>query len=155
MAATPRPHLCHRAAMLNRRHFIAGAAATSLAAPYILRAQSGGFAAFPFGLGVAAGDPAPDGFVIWTRLAPDPLEAHGGMAMAPVPVTWEVGTDEQMHAIVARGSEVARPELAHSVHVELTGLQPDRPYWYRFRSAGEKSVIGRGRTLPAAGATPR
>ena len=141
--------------MLNRRHFIAGAAATTLAAPYILRAQTGGFTAFPFSLGVAAGDPAPDGFVIWTRLAPDPLEAHGGMGMAAVPVTWEVGTDEEMHAIVAHGSEFARPELAHSVHVELAGLQPDRPYWYRFRAGGEKSVIGRARTLPAAGSSPR
>src|SRR5437764_13732351 len=143
MAATARLHLCHRTRMLNRRHFIAGAAATTLAAPCILRAQSGGFTAFPFSLGVAAGDPAPDGFVIWTRLAPDPLEAHGGMAMAPVPVTWEVATDEQLRNIVAHGSEVARPELAHSVHVELAGLQPDRPYWYRFRAGGERRVIGR------------
>ena len=31
------------------------------------------FADYPFQLGVAAGDPAPDGFVIWTRLAPEPL----------------------------------------------------------------------------------
>jgi alkaline phosphatase D len=28
------------------------------------------FADHPFSLGVASGDPAPDGFVIWTRLAP-------------------------------------------------------------------------------------
>jgi alkaline phosphatase D len=27
----------------------------------------------PFTLGVASGGPAPDGFVIWTRLAPEPL----------------------------------------------------------------------------------
>jgi len=27
----------------------------------------------PFSLGVASGDPAPDGFVLWTRPAPDPL----------------------------------------------------------------------------------
>jgi alkaline phosphatase D len=141
--------------MITRRHFVAGAAASALAAPAILRAQSGGFTAFPFSLGVAAGDPAPDGFVIWTRLAPDPLEPHGGMAMAPVPVTWEVGTDESLRNVIARGEEKARPELAHSIHVELNGLQPDRPYWYRFRTAGEKSVIGRARTLPAPGTSPR
>ena len=140
--------------MLNRRHFLTGAAAT-LAAPAILRAQGVGFSAFPFSLGVAAGDPAPDGFVIWTRLAPDPLQDHGGMVMAPLPVSWEVGADEQLHEIVAHGSEIARPELAHSVHVEVAGLQPDRPYWYRFRCGGDRSVIGRARTLPAAGASPR
>jgi alkaline phosphatase D len=77
------------------------------------------------------------------------------MAMAPVPVRWEVATDAQFAAIVAKGEEVARPELAHSVHVELAGLLPDRPYFYRFRAGGEKSVVGRARTLPAAGASPR
>jgi alkaline phosphatase D len=28
------------------------------------------FTDYPFALGVASGDPAPDGFVIWTRLCP-------------------------------------------------------------------------------------
>ena len=37
------------------------------------------FAAYPFALGVASGDPAPDGFVIWTKIAPKPLERGGGM----------------------------------------------------------------------------
>ena len=32
------------------------------------------FSAYPFSLGVASGDPAPDGFVIWTKIAPKPLE---------------------------------------------------------------------------------
>lgn len=50
--------------------------------------------------------------------------------------------------IVAQGEELARPELAHSVHVEVTGLQPDRPYWYRFTAGGERSFTGRARTLP-------
>ena len=31
----------------------------------------------PFTLGVASGDPSPDGFVIWTRLAPRPTEGGG------------------------------------------------------------------------------
>jgi alkaline phosphatase D len=35
----------------------------------------------PFTLGVASGDPGPDGVVIWTRLAPNPLadDGFGGM----------------------------------------------------------------------------
>jgi len=141
--------------MLTRRAFLSAAGSAAIAAPAILRAQGGGFTAFPFSLGVAAGDPSPDGFVIWTRLAPEPLEPHGGMATAPVTVTWEVATDEGMRNILSKGEEKARAELAHSVHVELSGLQPDRPYWYRFRAGGQKSVIGRARTLPAAGASPR
>jgi alkaline phosphatase D len=140
--------------MFDRRQFIAGAAATTLAAPAILRAQTV-FRAYPFALGVAAGDPASDGFVIWTRLAPDPLDPNGGMAMAPMNVEWEVASDRQFNTIVAHGTEVAHPELAHSIHVELTGLAPARPYYYRFRAAGEKSISGRATTLPAAGASPQ
>ena len=140
--------------MLTRRQFVAGAAATAFAAPAILRAQTI-WRDYPFSLGVAAGDPSPDGFVIWTRLAPEPLGEHGGMAMAPMPVTWEVADDSRFASVVARGEAVARPELGHSVHVELSGLQPDRPYWYRFAAGGEQSFNGRARTLPATGSSPQ
>jgi len=138
--------------MLTRRLFIAGAAATTLAAPAIIRAQ--GFSRYPFSLGVAAGDPAPDGFVIWTRIAPEPLAPHGGMPMQTMEVMWEVASDDRFATIVAQGEALARPELGHSVHVEVAGLQPGRPYWYRFRAAGERSISGRARTLPAAGSSP-
>src|SRR5262245_19752857 len=38
--------------------------------------------ASPFSLGVASGDPSPEGFVLWTRLAFTPLapDGHGGMS---------------------------------------------------------------------------
>ncbi|MFZ5726767.1 MAG: alkaline phosphatase D family protein [Pseudomonadota bacterium] len=137
--------------MYNRRHFLAGATLAGLAAPAIVRAQ-GLLRDFPFQLGVAAGDPASDGFVIWTRLAPEPMERHGGMPLTNVPVEWEVARDGGFREVVAKGTALARPELAHSVHVELTGLQPDRPYYYRFTAAGERSLRGRARTLPAPGA---
>ena len=139
--------------MLTRRHFIATGAAALVAAPSILRAQAQ-WRANPFSLGIASGDPAPDGFVIWTRLAPDPLDAHGGMTPDSMPVTWEVAADEGFGAIVAKGEALARVELAHSVHVEVAGLRPDRPYFYRFVAGGERSVVGRARTLPALTATP-
>ena len=113
------------------------------------------FAADPFSLGVAAGDPSPDDFVIWTRLAPSPLAEHGGMPMLAVPVRWEVAADEHFVRIVRSGEAMARPELAHSVHVEVAGLQPHRPYWYRFTVDGAaRSGVGVVRTAPAAYATP-
>jgi alkaline phosphatase D len=144
----------YTAAMLTRRHFIAGAAASAFAVPAILRAATV-FRDYPFSLGVASGDPGSDGFVIWTRLAPEPLAEHSGMAMAQMPVTWEVAADEGFRTIVAHGDDVAYPELGHSVHVELAGLQPDRPYWYRFAAGGERSIHGRAQTLPAAQSSPR
>ncbi|MFC0634842.1 alkaline phosphatase D family protein [Brevundimonas balnearis] len=107
---------------------------------------------YPFQLGVASGDPTPDGFVIWTRLAPQPLEVGYGMPAAPVGVSWEVATDRGFGEVVRSGDVVARPELGHSVHVEVEGLQPGRDYFYRFVSGRERSATGRAKTAPAAGA---
>ena len=39
-----------------------------------------------------------------------------------------------MTKVVRRGTEKAIPELAHSIHVEVGGLRPDRWYWYQFRA---------------------
>ena len=108
----------------------------------------------PFTLGVAAGDPAPDGFVIWTRLATRPLEYGGGLPMRAIPVRWEVSGDEGFRHIVQSGETLARPELGHSVHVELTGLRPAARYWYRFHVGEASSRVGRARTAPAPGASP-
>ena len=97
------------------------AGATSLVPARRARANAV-FTDFPFQLGVAAGDPAEDGFVIWTRLAPRPLETGGGVPPVPVPVVWEVAADPGFTQVVRRGEALARPELGHSVHVEVTGL---------------------------------
>lgn len=107
----------------------------------------------PFALGVASGDPLPDGVVLWTRLAPDPLapDGLGGMPMHPVTVEYEVAHDEGFRQVVARGSAVATRELAHSVHPEVRGLEPDRWYFYRFRAGSAISPVGRTRTAPAFG----
>ena len=103
----------------------------------------------PYTLGVASGYPGPDSIVLWTRLAPTPMAPGGGVPRdAIVPVTWELASDEGMRRIVRTGVEYASPELAHSVHVEPTGLEPDRAYWYRFTAGGARSPVGRTRTAP-------
>lgn len=108
----------------------------------------------PFTLGVASGDPSPDGFVLWTRLAPKPVEG-GGMPVQNVQVQWRVAEDDAMKKVVREGTTIATPQLAHSVHVELAGLQPDRWYWYDFKVAGYDSPVGRTRTAPAYDALPQ
>lgn len=106
----------------------------------------------PFTLGVASGDPLPDGVVLWTRLAPEPLGEHGGMPMLAVEVEWQVAEDTNFARIIRHGSELARPELGHSVHVEVSGLRPSHTYFYRFFiKGGEASITGRTRTAPALG----
>jgi alkaline phosphatase D len=109
------------------------------------------FTSYPFTLGVASGDPWPDGVVLWTRLAPDPLNG-GGMPMANAPVAWEVAHDEHFTSLASTGQAIARPELGHSVHVEVGGLEPGREYWYRFHAGRETSITGRTRTAAAPGA---
>ncbi len=111
------------------------------------------FHAYPFTLGVASGEPLPDGVVLWTRLAPDPLNG-GGLPMQAIEVGWELAADDRFRQIVQKGTTLARPELAHSVHVEVAGLDPARSYWFRFRAGTEISAVGRTRTAPALDATP-
>jgi alkaline phosphatase D len=108
----------------------------------------------PFTLGLASGYPEPNGVVLWTRLAPQPLVPGGGMPAAPVAVEWEIGSDEALRKVVRRGTVNATPDSAHSVHVEVTGLKPASDYWYRFTSGGARSAVGRTRTAPARGTLP-
>ncbi len=145
----------------GRRSFLALTGVSTAA--FVLGIEAPAFAditatvpADPFGLGVASGDPTPDGVVLWTRLAPDPLapDGHGGMPRRPVPVHWQVATDERFRNVVRSGVAIASPELAHSVHPEVRGLEPGREYFYRFRAGSEISPVGRTRTAPAPHTMP-
>ncbi|MEO1529400.1 MAG: alkaline phosphatase D family protein [Planctomycetota bacterium] len=108
---------------------------------------------WPFQLGIASGDPSADGFVLWTRLAVDPLRG-GGMPQEDLLVRWRVCDDEAMKQEVRSGVATAAAEWGHSVHVEVQGLKPDRTYWYQFTIGGEESPIGRTRTTPTGDAMP-
>jgi alkaline phosphatase D len=141
--------------MVQRRRFLQSLAALGVCAAAPARAQLNAkprFSADPFSLGVASGYPHPGGFVLWTRLAPVPLAPGGGMAPEVVPVQWEVARDEQMHNVLASGTAYAAPEEAHSVHVEVSGLAPARPYWYRFAAGAATSPVGRTRSAPGPSA---
>ncbi|MER5397684.1 alkaline phosphatase D family protein [Streptomyces sp. NPDC002599] len=138
----------------DRRRFLTASAAVLGAAasaqlwlPGTARAAEPPLPEGVFSLGVASGDPLPDAVVLWTRLAPDPLNG-GGMPDRAVPVEWEIAADARFHKPVRRGTAYARPEYGHSVHVDVRGLLPDRVYWYRFRADGRLSPTGRTRTAP-------
>jgi alkaline phosphatase D len=137
---------------LSRRSFLSGVAGAAAVASFGVRADGllsarGGLPPGLFTLGVASGDPLPDGVVLWTRLAPEPL-AGGGMPRRHVPVEWQVATDDSFRHVVRRGRAFASPSFAHSVHVDVRGLRPDCSYAYRFRAGGELSPVGRTRTAP-------
>ena len=118
---------------------LSSVSASSLAARRALSAP----ASDRFPLGVASGSPSSDGFVLWTRLSPQGLR---GVAS----VTWKV-FEEGAATPVASGEQEAPVELAHTIHVEVTGLKPDRWYEYEFVAMGATSPRGRTRTFPARG----
>ncbi|MBC8086941.1 MAG: alkaline phosphatase D family protein [Phycisphaerae bacterium] len=143
---------------MDRRNFLADmtrAAALCAVVPNVWRVRSRvSFADDPFSLGVASGDITSTGGVLWTRLAPRPLEPEGGMPGPRTTVTWEVADDDSFRKIVKTGRATASHELSYSVHVDVDGLEPNRWYWYRFSTAGATgatSPTGRLRTAPADG----
>lgn len=139
-------------APLSRREFLQLAASTAALATAGSACDLAATAVpgWPFTLGVASGDPLADRVVLWMRLEPDPLapDGAGGMPDRAVTVFWEVAHDEAFSTPVRVGSAVAHPSLAHSVHVDVNGLEPDRWYFYRFYAGGHVSPVGRTRTFP-------
>jgi alkaline phosphatase D len=145
----------------NRRRLLKDAATAGLvlvAAPALVRSSTAQSwrAGDPFSLGVASGAPRQDGFVLWARLAPEPLSADpetpGGMRGGDMTVGYEIATDPAMREVIRSGEATAEQKFAHSVHLDVRGLQPGRPYWYRFMSGDAASRIGRTTTLPAPAA---
>lgn len=132
----------------GRRRVLTGLAVATAFAILSPFARSAGVD-YPFTLGVASGDPLPDGFVIWTRLAPlfNAADGSGGLKRA-VPVRWRVASDAAMTRIVKQGEVLATERFAHSVHVEVAGLAAGRPYWYQFEGLGAQSPVGQARTTP-------
>lgn len=148
-----------RAPSVDRRLFLAYLAGLSTVPLLGLESRAAtstpSFSADPFQLGVASGDPTADGMVLWTRLAPQPLEPGFGMDPTPVSVDWEIADDARFTKIRQSGTAVATPQLGHSVHVEVAGLPTDRWYFYRFRVGGAESPVGRTRTMPAVDSLPQ
>ena len=126
-----------------RRALLKGAAALVFAPALLCNVRA---ADVPrFALGVASGQPRPDGMVLWTRLTGEALPER-------VEVRWQVAEDEAFMQAVASGVETADAAWAHSVHAEPGGLAPGRWYWYRFEALGDRSMTGRTRTAPHPGA---
>lgn len=102
-----------------------------------------------FTLGVASGDPTPDGVVVWTRLARDPRAGSGGMGEQAVDVEWQVADDERFTRLRASGRTRTGPQDGYAVHVEVQGLPPGGTFFYRFRALDRVSPVGVTRSAPA------
>jgi len=134
--------------LTNRRRLLqlVGASAASLWLPRSAWSQPR-WTSNPFTLGVASGSPTFDSVVLWTRLHVPGLFG-ASLGRDPVTVHWEVAHDDKFTRMVQNGQALASPELAHSVHAEVAGLEPDRWYFYRFMAGDAVSPVGRTRTFP-------
>src|SRR5262245_2678801 len=102
---------------IDRRRFLQ-ASAISFAAPALIGRAAGQTRRWPdtpFKLGVASGSPRPDGFVLWTRLATDPLSSDpdriGGLTGGAIDIAYEIATDPELRNVVRRGATSADPSL--------------------------------------------
>jgi len=139
---------------LSRRRFLRASfalAAASFFAPLPLAARPRPkFSGYPFTLGVASGSPWDTGVVLWTRLAPDPLNG-GGVGKEAIEVQWEIARDAGFRSVARKGVAIAAADRAHAVHIDVEGLEPGRGYFYRFMAGDEASPVGRTRTAPSPG----
>lgn len=136
------PELTSRRRLLQ----LVGASAATLWLPRSAWSQSR-LIGNPFTLGVASGSPTFDSVVLWTRLHVPGL-LGSSLGHDPVTVRWEMAHDDKFTRIVQSGQAIAAPELAHSVHAEVAGLEADRWYFYRFMAGDAISPVGHTRTFP-------
>lgn len=88
---------------------------------------------------VASFDPTATSVLLWTRLT-GATEAE-----------WVLARDEALTDVVASGSAVTGPARDGTVVVDVDDLEPGRTWWYRFTARGQRSPVGRTRTLPLTG----
>lgn len=93
----------------------------------------------PFYHGVASGDPLSDRVIIWTRIT---------SGNATEVVNWQIATDLNFTNVVNSGAFTTDASRDYTVKVDVTGLQPNTWYYYRFSNNGIYSIIGRTRTMP-------
>src|SRR5947207_465508 len=71
-------------------------------------------------------------------------------ASGAIELEWSVARDPDLRDVVAGGAVAAGPDADFTAKVDVGGLEPDTHYWYAFARGGERSPVGRTRTLPAA-----
>jgi alkaline phosphatase D len=97
----------------------------------------------PFYHGVASGDPMTDRVIIWTRVTPTSHQE--------VEVKWEVASDNTFTKIVQKGSTVTDKSKDYTVKLDVTGLEANTSYFYRFSALNSTSTIGKTKTIDNTG----
>jgi alkaline phosphatase D len=93
-----------------------------------------------FSHGVASGDPLLDAVVLWTRCSPT------AGAQTAVEAFFEVALDPAFEQRVAADWVMSDNARDNTIKLDITDLQPETTYYYRFYAEGRVSPIGRTRT---------
>ena len=98
--------------------------------------------------GVGSFDPIANAVIIWTRFTPTAEEVGDY-----IQINWQVATDREFKHIVKKGTQYASADNDFTIVQDVTGLEPNGKYYYRFMQLKlrERSVIGETITLPEAG----
>jgi len=91
--------------------------------------------------GVASGDPLRTRVILWTRITPDSEKPV-------IPVRCVIASDPYLRRVVGRLRGFATRDSDYTVKFDAAGLRPGKTYYYQFYAMGEKSPVGRTRTLP-------
>lgn len=140
---------------LSRRGFISiAAASTSLSHASESHARSTNFNLYDwaphpedivegpvFRHGVASGDPLKRRVILWTRVTPRFKTKY-------IKVRVVVSKNPNMSDVVCKYTEFAHAYDDFTIKFDAYGLKAGTTYYYQFQALGEKSVIGRTRTLP-------
>jgi len=129
-----------------------GSSSDSSGAPTTPSVPTSSIATDPFTLGVASGDPTATSVILWTRLAPDPVNDEG-LGDIDIDLLWEIGSDESFTEVLASGLVTAEARFGHAVHVDAAFTSASPNVWYRFRTEQWTSPLGRTRLAAPDGST--
>lgn len=99
--------------------------------------------------GVGSFDPTPNAVIIWTRFTPTAEEVS-----TVIVIKWQVSTDVNFNTIIAEGTQDATVENDFTIVQDVTALDANGAYYYRFiqEDLAQTSMVGETITLPEVGA---
>ncbi|RZT91432.1 PhoD-like phosphatase N-terminal domain-containing protein [Rivibacter subsaxonicus] len=105
------------------------------------RDRSDGTPVAVFAHGVSHAEPRADRLRLHSRVT---------TGVGRLDVLWEVAGDPGFAAVAARGIQATGVAQEFRLEVDVAGLRPGTPYWYRFAVGQQRSPVGQARTLPSA-----
>ncbi len=99
----------------------------------------------PFVYGVASGDPKSDGIIIWTAVEPDSVSQI-------LDIIWQIAADTSFSLQTQTGVLQVSNITDFTCRHDVSGLNPNTQYFYRFITGNDTSAMGITYTAPTGNA---